>query len=137
MGFGLLLCIVPLYWAKTKADYMRDNMQNLRKDVSEEQKKISELEAEMAYLARFDRLEAASKRIGMKPIDGSQLRSPSELELIAPLHTPKDSIASMEQSARINNENTADVISNVDTNHKPPVDLKSVQKAPLNMGAAR
>lgn len=87
MGFVLLICIVPLYWAKTKADSMRENMQNLSREVAEEQKKISELEAEYAYLNRFDRLESAANQMGLQPINGSQVSNFSQLEKIAPLKT--------------------------------------------------
>ena len=87
MGFVLLICIVPLYWAKTKADSMRENMQSLSKEVADEQKKISELEAEYAYLNRFDRLEAAANKLGLQPINGAQITNLSQLEKVAPLKT--------------------------------------------------
>lgn len=64
---------------------MRENMQDLSREVAEEQKKISELEAEYAYLNRFDRLEAAASKMGLQPINGSQISNFSQLEKVAPL----------------------------------------------------
>lgn len=85
MGFGLLICVVPLYWAKTKADSMRDNMQQLSREVAEEQKQVAALEAKYATLNRFNRLESAATELGLKPISGSQISNLSELDRVAPI----------------------------------------------------
>jgi cell division protein FtsL len=86
VGFGFLLCLLPLYWAKTQADKMRDHMQNLAEEVAEERQQVQILEAELAYLSRFDRLEkVASEKLGMAPINGRQISRIEDLDTVAPI----------------------------------------------------
>lgn len=86
VGFGFLVCLLPLYWAKTQADKMRDHMQDLAKDVASERQQVQILEAELAYLSRFERLEkVASEKLGLAPINGRQISRIEDLDIIAPI----------------------------------------------------
>lgn len=86
MGFGLLACIVPLYWAKTEADKMRDHMHQLQVDVAKERREVQVLEAQLTYLSRYDRIEkVASEKLGLSPITGAQIADLSDLDKIAPI----------------------------------------------------
>lgn len=84
----MLACLVPLYWAKSEADRMRDHMHSLQSDVKDARKSVKTLEAEVAYLSRYDRIEkVAVEQMGMAPLDGSQLADISDLDAIAPIIT--------------------------------------------------
>lgn len=101
LGFGFLACLVPLYWAKTKADNMRDNMRDLQAQVAAEKKAIHTLEAELSYLTRYDRIEKVSvETLGMGPIDGAQIVEIKDIDMVAPFpnQAPKI-IKKMEQIA--------------------------------------
>ncbi len=76
---------MPLYWAKTKADNMRDNMRKLQAEVAAEKKAIHTLEAELSYLTRYDRIEKVSvETLGMGPIEDSQIVDLKDIDTIAP-----------------------------------------------------
>ncbi|KAF0097058.1 MAG: hypothetical protein FD163_687 [Hyphomonadaceae bacterium] len=97
IGFGCLACLLPLYWAKTQADKMHDHMQDLARDVATERQKVQILEAELAYLSRFERLEkVASEKLGLAPISGRQVGRIEDLDIVAPIianAAPKSGVA--------------------------------------------
>lgn|GEM_PF-3545033 len=87
LGFGFLACLVPLYWAKAEADKMRDHMQQLQSDVAKEQKEIHTLEAELAYLNTYERIEKTAKEnLGLVAQDASQFIDMNEIDNYAPIH---------------------------------------------------
>ena len=86
MGFGLLACLVPLYWAKSEADRMRNHMQNQEAEVKSARKKVKTLEAEVAFLSRYDRIEkVAIEELGMAPLSGVQIVDIKDIDKIAPI----------------------------------------------------
>lgn len=88
VGFGFLVCLLPLYWAKTQADKMQGHMRNLARDVATERQQVQILEAELAYLSRFDRLEkVATEKLGLAPISGRQIGRIEDLDVVAPIAT--------------------------------------------------
>lgn len=99
LGFGFLVCLVPLYLAKAQADKMRDNVHKLQADIAKEKKQIRTLRAEIAWLGGFARIEnSARNELGMKPLDGSKVKTFEEIDQIAPLP-----VAQTESQNGINN----------------------------------
>lgn len=91
MVLGILLAIVSLYWAKTSADKMRNNVKHLQKDIAEERAKISEIEAQITYFTAYGRIEDVAKsKLGMVPINGPNVATLDELDEIAPIVKDKE-----------------------------------------------
>lgn len=98
MCFGVLALIIPLYWAKTKADSKFEHMRELSIEVEKAEKAVHALEAELAYLERYDRVEQSGVELGMVPQKPVAIKTLSELDQIAPIIDENTNILSADSA---------------------------------------
>jgi cell division protein FtsL len=86
-GFiGLVGFALALYWAKAEAQMAREQVVQLQKDVDAERRAVRTLEAEVAWMERPDRLEAAARqKMGLVPMSAEKTATLADLDAIAPL----------------------------------------------------
>jgi hypothetical protein len=86
-GFlGLVALAFGLYWAKAEAQAVREQVLVLQQDVDAERRAVRTLEAELAWVERPDRLEAASAKLGLEPVGAERIADLNLLDEIAPVH---------------------------------------------------
>jgi hypothetical protein len=78
-GFvGLVALAFVLYWAKAEAQAVREKVLVLQEEV--------DTEAELTWVERPDRLEAAAtRRLGLVPMTADRMATVDEIDQIAPL----------------------------------------------------
>lgn len=82
---------------------MRTHMQNQETEVQAARKKVKTLEAEVAFLSRYDRVEkVAIEDLGMAPLNGAQIAQLKDIDIIAPVRTA----ASMVKPEKLPNANS-------------------------------
>lgn len=88
-GFvGLVALAFALYWAKAEAQAVREKVIALQEEVDNERRAVRTLEAELTWVERPDRLEAAAKRhLGLVPLTADRIATLNEMDQIAPLRT--------------------------------------------------
>ncbi|WP_085338289.1 cell division protein FtsL [Aquidulcibacter paucihalophilus] len=88
-GFvGLVALAFALYWAKAEAQAVREKVIALQEEVDNERRAVRTLEAELTWVERPDRLEAAAKRnLGLVPLTADRIATLDEIDQIAPLRT--------------------------------------------------
>jgi hypothetical protein len=86
-GFvGLVALAFALYWAKAEAQAVREKVLVLQDEVDRERRAVRTLEAELTWMERPDRLEAAaSGKLGLVPITANRIATLDEIDQIAPL----------------------------------------------------
>lgn len=86
-GFiGLTLLAVLLYWAKSEAQAVREQVIVLQDKVEQERRAVRTLEAELAWLERPDRLEkVASSAMGLAPVTADRIGTERDIAAAAPL----------------------------------------------------
>ena len=86
-GFvGLVALAFVLYWAKAEAQAVREKVLVLQEEVDTEQRAVRTLEAELTWVERPDRLEAAAtRRLGLVPMTADRMATVDEIDQIAPL----------------------------------------------------
>ncbi len=86
-GFvGLVALAFALYWAKAEAQAVRERVLVLQDEVDSERRAVRTLEAELTWVERPDRLEAAATRhLGMVPITADRIVTLGEIDQFAPL----------------------------------------------------
>lgn len=85
-GFlGLVALAFILYWAKAEAQAVREHVLVLQNDVDAERRAVRTLEAELAWVERPDRLEAAAGKMGMQPVAATRMGDLTILDEVAPL----------------------------------------------------
>lgn len=104
MCFGILALIIPLYWAKTKADSKFEHMRELSIEVEKAEKAVHALEAELAYLERYDRVEQSGVELGMVPQRPVAIKTVSELNEIAPIIDEHTKILSANEAQKMPND---------------------------------
>ncbi len=89
-GFvGLVALAFALYWAKAEAQAVREKVLVLQEEVDTERRAVRTLEAELTWVERPDRLEAAaSRKLGLVPLTADRMATLDEIDQIAPLRTP-------------------------------------------------
>ncbi|CAN1521598.1 hypothetical protein MCEMIH15_01104 [Caulobacteraceae bacterium] len=86
-GFvGLVALAFALYWAKAEAQAVREKVLVLQDEVDTERRAVRTLEAELTWVERPDRLEAAAtRRLGLVPMTADRIATLDDLDQIAPL----------------------------------------------------
>jgi hypothetical protein len=86
-GFvGLVALAFALYWAKAEAQAVREKVLVLQDEVDTERRAVRTLEAELAWVERPDRLEAAAtRRLGLVPMTADRIATLDDIDQIAPL----------------------------------------------------
>lgn len=86
-GFvGLVVLAFALYWAKAEAQAVREKVLVLQDEVDRERRAVRTLEAELTWVERPDRLEAAaSRKLGLVPMTADRIATLGEIDQIAPL----------------------------------------------------
>lgn len=89
-GFvGLVALAFVLYWAKAEAQAVREKVLVLQEEVDTERRAVRTLEAELTWVERPDRLEAAATRkLGLVPMTADRIATVNEIDQIAPLRAP-------------------------------------------------
>jgi hypothetical protein len=86
--FGLLTVAFVLYWAKSEAQAMREKVVVLQDEVEKERRAVRTLEAEIAWLERPDRLEAAGReKLALVPLSPDKITTLADLDRVAPIKT--------------------------------------------------
>jgi hypothetical protein len=86
-GFvGLVALAFALYWAKAEAQAVREKVLVLQDEVDIERRAVRTLEAELTWVERPDRLEAAATRkLGLVPMTADRIATIDDIDQIAPL----------------------------------------------------
>jgi hypothetical protein len=86
-GFvGLVALAFALYWAKAEAQAVREKVLVLQDEVDTERRAVRTLEAELTWVERPDRLEAAAtRRLGLVPVTADRIATLDDIDQIAPL----------------------------------------------------
>jgi len=86
-GFvGLVALAFALYWAKAEAQAVREKVLVLQDEVDTERRAVRTLEAELTWVERPDRLEAAATRkLGLVPMTADRIATIDDIDQIAPL----------------------------------------------------
>jgi hypothetical protein len=86
-GFvGLVALAFALYWAKAEAQAVREKVLVLQEEVDTERRAVRTLEAELTWVERPDRLEAAATRkLGLVPVTADRIATLDDIDQIAPL----------------------------------------------------
>ena len=94
-GFvGLVALAFALYWAKAEAQAVREKVLVLQDEVDTERRAVRTLEAELTWVERPDRLEAAAtRRLGLVPMTADRIATLDDLDQIAPLRVASPTAA--------------------------------------------
>lgn len=86
-GFvGLVALAFALYWAKAEAQAVREKVLVLQDEVDTERRAVRTLEAELTWVERPDRLEAAAtRRLGLVPMTADRIATIDDIDQIVPL----------------------------------------------------
>ena len=86
-GFvGLVALAFALYWAKAEAQAVREKVLVLQDEVDTERRAVRTLEAELTWVERPDRLEAAAtRRLGLVPVTADRIATIDDIDQIARL----------------------------------------------------
>ncbi len=86
-GFvGLVALAFALYWAKAEAQAVREKVLVLQDEVDTERRAVRTLEAELTWVERPDRLEAAAtRRLGLVPMTADRIATVDDIDQVAPL----------------------------------------------------
>ncbi|GIU66258.1 cell division protein FtsL [Candidatus Phycosocius spiralis] len=86
-GFaGLVALAFALYWAKSEAQTVREQVIQLQGEVEAERRQVRTLEAELAFIERPDRLEtAAIGQLNLEPIAADRIATIEQLDQLVPL----------------------------------------------------
>ena len=89
-GFvGLVALAFALYWAKAEAQAVREKVLVLQEEVDTERRAVRTLEAELTWVERPERLEAAAThKLGLAPMTADRIATFDEIDQIAPLRAP-------------------------------------------------
>jgi hypothetical protein len=87
--FSCLLALAAgIYALKSQADAKGDALRKLESQINSDRAAIRMLEAEIAYHAQFNRVEAAATTMQLVPVAASQIAQVSDIERLAPLVAP-------------------------------------------------
>jgi len=100
-GFvGLVALAFALYWAKAEAQAVREKVLVLQEEVDTERRAVRTLEAELTWVERPDRLEAAATRkLGLVPMTAERIATLDDIDQIAPLRAAKPNAADAQTMA--------------------------------------
>ncbi|MCA3697961.1 hypothetical protein [Aquidulcibacter sp.] len=118
-GFvGLVALAFALYWAKAEAQAVREKVLVLQEEVDTERRAVRTLEAELTWVERPDRLEAAATRkLGLVPMTAERIATLDDIDQIAPLRAAKPNAAD------------AQTLAPTDAEQKPTVSVADKPKA--------
>ncbi len=93
-GFvGLVALAFALYWAKAEAQAVREKVLALQEEVDTERRAVRTLEAELTWVERPDRLEAAaSRKLGLVPLTADRIATVDDIDQIAPLRVASPAV---------------------------------------------
>jgi len=93
-GFvGLVALAFALYWAKAEAQAVREKVLALQEEVDTERRAVRTLEAELTWVERPDRLEAAaSRKLGLVPLTAERIATLDDIDQIAPLRVASPAV---------------------------------------------
>ncbi|MFY7760758.1 cell division protein FtsL [Aquidulcibacter sp.] len=100
-GFvGLVALAFALYWAKAEAQAVREKVLVLQEEVDTERRAVRTLEAELTWVERPDRLEAAATRkLGLVPMTAERIATLDDIDQIAPLRAATPNAANAQTMA--------------------------------------
>ncbi len=93
-GFvGLVALAFALYWAKAEAQAVREKVLALQEEVDTEHRAVRTLEAELTWVERPDRLEAAaSRKLGLVPLTAERIATVDDIDQLAPLRVASPAV---------------------------------------------